>query len=95
MSRGGAESGAYLAVLGKATELLLGEDELAVVQDVELPLAARDRAGIEPLGVELGRETRGPAVVAASGGAVVDLDAHRTLTLPPACASTGLGSASR
>ena len=26
---------------------------------------------------ELGRETRGPAVVAASDGAIQDLDAHR------------------
>src|SRR5215216_2621447 len=35
MSRGSVESGAYLAVLGKTSQLLLGEDELAAAQDVE------------------------------------------------------------
>jgi len=56
--------------------LLLGEDEVAVVQDVELPVAAfRDRRG-EALCLELGRETRGPFVVTASDGAIKDLDAH-------------------
>jgi hypothetical protein len=51
-------------------------DEPPVGQDVELTLAARDRQGVETLSAQLGRETRGPLVVAASGRAVVDLDAH-------------------
>src|SRR5215213_6886363 len=95
MSRGGAESGAYLAALGKTSQLLLGEDELAVAQDVELPLAARDRRRVDPLRGELGRETRGPAVVPASGGAVVDLDAHRAVTLALACATIASRPATR
>ena len=55
---------------------LLGEDELAVRDDVELALRALDDAGVDAAGVERGRETRGPAVVAPSDGAVEDLDAH-------------------
>jgi hypothetical protein len=55
---------------------LLGEDQLAVDDDVELALLAGDRLGLvrRPL-VELGRETRGPVVIAVSDGAVKDLDA--------------------
>jgi hypothetical protein len=55
---------------------VLGVDQPLVGEDVELPLAARDRLGVESLSRELGRETRGPFVVAASGRAVADLDAH-------------------
>jgi hypothetical protein len=65
-----------LAVVGEATLGVLGEDELAVPEDVELPLAAREIPGVESVGVQLGRETRGPLVIARSGGAVVDLDRH-------------------
>jgi hypothetical protein len=58
-------------------DVVLGEDEPAAVQDVELPRPAlRDRR-VEPLLRQLGRETRGPAVVAASDGAIEDLDTHR------------------
>ena len=55
---------------------MLGEHALAVCDHVELAFAARDRLGVEALGDQLGRETRGPFVVARSGGAVEDLDAH-------------------
>jgi hypothetical protein len=64
-------------VLGKAAFALLREDELTVEHDVELPLSARDDLGLRRRGrVDLGRETRGPAVIAVSDRAVVDLDAH-------------------
>src|SRR5207248_1370663 len=68
-----------LAVLGEAARLGLREDRPPVGQHVVLTLAARDRLGFETLCVELGRETRGPLVVAASGRAVVDLDAHNSI----------------
>ena len=55
---------------------LLGEDELTVAKHVELPLAPGDVPRVEPVRVQLGRETRGPLVIARSGGAVVDLDGH-------------------
>lgn len=55
---------------------MLGKDELAVADHVELPVAARERRCRNPARVQLGRETRGPLVVAVSGGAVVDLDGH-------------------
>ena len=63
-------------MLGEAPDFLLGEDELAVAQHVELPFATRDVARLDPVRVQLGRETRGPLVIARSGGAVVDLDRH-------------------
>jgi hypothetical protein len=60
-------------VLGEATFGVLREDELVVDEDVELPLAARLRICRVALDrVDLGRETRGPCVVAASGRAVED-----------------------
>jgi hypothetical protein len=62
--------------LGEAAFGLLRENEVAVGDDVELALRAFDDARVDPTRVERGRETRGPAVVAASDGAVVDLDAH-------------------
>jgi hypothetical protein len=56
---------------------LLGEHELAVQEHVELRLRTLDDLG-SGVGarVDLGRETRGPVVVTASDGAVIDLDAH-------------------
>jgi hypothetical protein len=66
----------HLGVLGEAADLLLGEDELAVTHDVELPLASRDVRCGNALCFQLGHETRGPLVVARSGRAVVDLDSH-------------------
>jgi len=56
---------------------LLREDGVAVRDDVELALLALGDLGGVPVFAQLGRETRGPCVVAASGGAVIDLDAHR------------------
>jgi hypothetical protein len=57
--------------------LLLGEEQLPVGDDVELTLLARDGLGLVSGGlVQLGRETRGPAVIAVSDGAVEDLDLH-------------------
>jgi hypothetical protein len=57
--------------------LLLREEELPVGEHVELAALARDDLGVViRLRVDLGRETRGPPVVAASDGAVMDLDAH-------------------
>ena len=47
------------------------------------------RLRIVPLGFELGRETRGPPVVAASGGAVEDLDPRHGPTLAAAAVFIG------
>lgn len=63
-------------MLGETPGLLLREDELAVGEDVVLALLALDDRGVEPILAQVGRETRGPDVVAASGGAVEDLDGH-------------------
>ncbi len=71
-----AEEAQDLAVLGPASLLLLGEDELAVSDDVVLALGARDGGGVEAVVAQLGRETRGPFVVPASDGAVENLDGH-------------------
>ena len=56
--------------------LLLRVHELAVQEDVELAGASRLDRRVEALVCQFGRETRGPAVVAASDGAIPDLDAH-------------------
>jgi hypothetical protein len=56
--------------------LLLGEDRLSVRDDVVLRLLALARRGLDPVLLQLGRETRGPSVVAPSDGAVEDLDRH-------------------
>jgi hypothetical protein len=56
--------------------VLLGEHRRPVADDVELALRARARRGVEPVLPQLGRETRGPSVVAASDGAEEDLDTH-------------------
>ncbi len=66
-----------LGVLGEATLVVLREDDLAVGDDVELPSSAGRDLGAHVERVrELGRETRGPRVIPASGGAVEDLDVH-------------------
>jgi len=65
-----------LVLLGKATFALLREEELPVAQDVELALRTLGDRGGDALVVQDGRETRGPAVIAASDGAVLDLDGH-------------------
>ena len=64
-------------MLREAAFLLLREDQLPVCDDVELTLLARDGLGlVSGALVQLGRETRGPAVIAVSDGAVIDLDLH-------------------
>jgi hypothetical protein len=66
-----------LVVLREAAFLLLREDQVPVGDDVELALFARDGLGlVSGALVQLGRETRGPAVIAVSDGAVEDLDLH-------------------
>jgi hypothetical protein len=62
-------------VLGEAPDLLLGKDGLAVDVNLELArLAFFDLGLVLRLGVQLGRETRGPFVVAVSDRAVEDAD---------------------
>jgi hypothetical protein len=57
--------------------LLLREDESPIGDHVELTAAALTRFGfVFRLGVDLGRETRGPFVVPVSDGAVQDVDPH-------------------
>jgi len=63
-------------VLGEASLGLLREDEPPVRDHVVLALRALERFGIVALLRQLSRETRGSFVVAASDGAVEDLDAH-------------------
>jgi hypothetical protein len=62
---------------------LLREDDFAVGKDVVLALRALfDLRVVLGLGVQLGRETRGPRVVAVSDGAVLDQDARHEPNLP-------------
>jgi hypothetical protein len=65
-----------LLVLGEASLRLLREDESPVGEDVVLALRALARHRVVALPGQLSRETRGSFVVAASDGAVEDLDAH-------------------
>ena len=61
---------------------LLREDDLAVGEHVELALRALlDLGLVLGLVVQLGRETRGPRVVAVSDGAVLDQDARHGANL--------------
>src|SRR6266516_7290942 len=78
-----------LILFGEAACLPLRENDLLVDEDVELAFVARGRlrALVGSL-VDHGRETRGPAVVAASGGAVEDLDRHER---QPSSSMTWLG----
>ena len=57
---------------------MLREDERSVGDDVVLALCAGDRLRFVPCVVQLGRETRGPFVIAASDGAVEDFDVRHT-----------------
>lgn len=62
-------------MLGEAALLLLREQDLAVDDDVVLALGALLGDGLMlRFGVQLGRETRGPLVVAVSDRAVEDVD---------------------
>jgi hypothetical protein len=64
-------------VLREAAFLLLRKDQLPVGDDVELALLSRHGLGVVSGAlIQLGRETRGPAVIAVSDGAVEDLDLH-------------------
>jgi len=77
------EQRADFGALGEPTFLLLREDELAVRQHVVLALRALfDRGLVLGLVVQLGRETRGPRVVAVSDGAILDQDARHNAKLP-------------
>ena len=67
----------------KAPFLLLREDQLPVREHVVLALGALFDLGVVlRLGVQLGRETRGPCVVAVSDGAVLDQDLRHSENLP-------------
>ena len=69
-------------MLREAAFLLLREDQVPVGDDVELTLFARDGFGlVSGALVQLGRETRGPLVIAVSDGAVKDLDTRHVLRL--------------
>jgi hypothetical protein len=65
-----------LAVARPAALRLLREDELSVGDDVELRLLSLADRGVDSAVVQLGRETRGPFVIAASDRAVQDLHDH-------------------
>jgi hypothetical protein len=70
-------------VLGETSLLLLREDDLTVREHVVLALSALfDLGFVLRLGVQLGRETRGPCVVAVSDGAVLDQDLGHDENLP-------------
>jgi hypothetical protein len=71
-------------VLREAPALLLREDEVSFGENVELALpAGLDLGFVLRLGVQLGRETRGPFVVAVSDRAVLDHDARHGKNLHP------------
>jgi hypothetical protein len=79
-----------LGLAGKASFGVLRVDELTVADDVELPPSARRRGRLHSSVVQHGRDTRGPRLVAASGGAVEDLDSQ-AVSVPaarePKCSS--------
>src|SRR5262249_56750491 len=67
----------FVVVLGKALELVLGEDELAVLLDVVDAPAATDQRGVDAVPVlDRGRQTGGPGFV-VSDPAVRDLERKR------------------
>ena len=70
-------------MLGEPAFLLLREDQLTVREHVVLAFRALFDLGLVlRLGVQLGRETRGPRVVAVSDGAVLDENARHGPNLP-------------
>jgi hypothetical protein len=78
-----AEQRANLGVFREAPLLLLREDQLTVREHVVLALGALFDLGLVlGLVVQLGRETRGPCVVAVSDGAVLDQDLRHAENLP-------------
>ena len=63
-------------ILRKALLLVLGEQDLAVDDDIELARRPRDELRVDArLLLDLGRETRGARLV-VSGLAVLDRDVH-------------------
>ena len=89
-SGAGLEEREHLVILREAPLVLLREDELPVGDDVVLALRPLERDGVVTCVRQHGRETRGPSVVAASDGAVEDLDAH-----PPDATRAAVGGARR
>jgi hypothetical protein len=89
------KSGENLARLGKASARLLRKDDVAIANDIELTFVAPDVFGRNTVRVQLGRETRGPLVIASSGRAVVDLDGHGSQRTSAArmCSHRGAGRA--
>ena len=55
---------------------LLGEDEFLLGEDVELRAPAFVDGGMVPVLLQFPSEAHGPLVVAASDGAIENLDAH-------------------
>ncbi len=76
--------GEYLVHVGEAPLALLREEHLAVHDHVELTLLARNHLGGEPGAVQLGHETRGPFVIAASDRAVKDAHVRHSADCIPA-----------
>jgi hypothetical protein len=71
-----------LGVLGEAPGMHLGKDGRAVDENLELAgRAGLDLGFVLRLGVQLGRETRGPFVVAVSDGAEEDADSRHQMVL--------------
>jgi len=72
-----------LALLGEAALRLLREDDLSVQKHVVLALGALLGDGLVlRFGVQLGRETRGPGVIAVSDRAVENADPRHGDKLP-------------
>jgi hypothetical protein len=70
-------------VIWETTFLLFREDQLTVREHVVLALRPLlDLCFVLRLGVQLGRETRGPGVVPVSDGAVLNQDARHERKLP-------------
>ncbi len=71
-----------LVGLREASLGLLREEEAVAGEDGELRVLSRLHHGLDPeRPLDRGRETRGPAVVAASDGAVTDADGRRQIVL--------------
>jgi protoporphyrin/coproporphyrin ferrochelatase len=83
------EEGGHFSVLGPPASVLLGEDEDVVREHVELTLRAFRDLRVVALLAKLGRETRGPFVVAGSDGAVEDANGRHGATVPAATLETG------
>ena len=70
-------------MIGEAADLLLRVDHRPVREHVELAFRPfLDRSLVLRLVIQLGRETRGPGVVAVSDGAILDEDACHNANLP-------------